>query len=730
MRLHPRLRSIGSLSFSIFSAALLSASFRAAADAIVVPKHMETNDFDFGSGNFRAAGYRAQEAYGAVHFPTNIGVLITELRYRPDRTFGNAFTTTIENIQFNLSTTTRNAESLSSTFVNNVGYDDTIVFSGPLLLSSQFTGPANKPKNFDIIVPLTTPFLYNPAAGNLLVEIRNFSGSSVASPLSGGNVSTDAASRSGGVLGASTGGADHGIEALQIIYTATNQPSSPFSPVAPPAQLVIGPYLQSGTLSNLIVRWRTSQLTNSIVRFGLAPETLTWSITNEPLVTNHVLTMTNLAPDTKYFYAVGAAETNFASGSNYFFITAPTTQRPTRIWVVGDSGTANQPIVAAAQDPFGMRNAYYAYSSNRYTDLFLMLGDNAYGAFGGPPDGSDESYSTNVFGLFPEMLRETVVWSTIGNHDAVNTATYQDIFSFPQNAEAGGVPSGSELYYSFNYGNIHFVCLDSEVSANAPDSPMVTWLTQDLENNTNDWLIAYWHSPPYTFGSHDSDNPLDSGGHLVQMRQNVVPILESHGLDLVLCGHSHVYERSFLLDGHYGYAATLTPGMAKDGGSGREDDTGAYLKPTFGLGENEGAVYVVCGSSGWVLGNIGARYLKHPAMFIGLDRIGSMVIDVSSNRLDAKFLRNTGAIDDYFTLLKGVGPDPLNIKGTRVAGENITIQFKTIAGQRYQILHATRLAPSDWAPAGNVITATGATTKWSDNKSQSGNHFYQITVVP
>ena len=47
---------------------------------------------------------------------------------------------------------------------------------GPLSLSSAFTGPASGPKNFDILINLTTPFLYNPSNGNLLLDVRNFSG--------------------------------------------------------------------------------------------------------------------------------------------------------------------------------------------------------------------------------------------------------------------------------------------------------------------------------------------------------------------------------------------------------------------------------------------------------------------------------------------------------------------------------------------------------------------------
>ena len=76
----------------------------------------------------------------------------------------------------------------------------------------------------------------------------------------------------------------------------------------------------------------------------------------------------------------------------------------------------------------------------------------------------------------------------------------------------------------------------------------------------------------------------------------------------------------------------LTPAMKIDGGSGRVEGTGAYRKATLA---GEGAVYVVAGSSGQISGGT----LNHPAMFIALNNLGSMVLDVNGNRLDARFLR-------------------------------------------------------------------------------------------
>ena len=107
---------------------------------------------------------------------------------------------------------------------------------------------------------------------------------------------------------------------------------------------------------------------------------------------------------------------------------------------------------------------------------------------------------------------------------------------------------------------------------------MMTWLTNDLAANDKEWVIAFWHHPPYTKGSHDSDTE----GRLIDMRENALPILESYGVDLVLSGHSHSYERSHLLDGHYGTSDTLTGAMILDNGGGLEFAIGAIGRQLSG----------------------------------------------------------------------------------------------------------------------------------------------------
>jgi len=111
---------------------------------------------------------------------------------------------------------------------------------------------------------------------------------------------------------------------------------------------------------------------------------------------------------------------------------------------------------------------------------------------------------------------------------------------------------------------------------------MWNWLQCDLAASTSEWLIAYWHHPPYTKGSHDSDVDPE----LVEMRENFLPLLEAAGVDLVLCGHSHAYERSALIDGHYGLSGSFGPANLVQGGDGQPAGAGAYVKPA---GPHEGA---------------------------------------------------------------------------------------------------------------------------------------------
>ena len=488
-------------------------------------------------------------------------------------------------------------------------------------------------------------------------------------------------------------------------------------------EAVRGPYLQNATPQSVTIKWRTDEGTESIVRYGTNLAELSDVRGNLIITTNHEVQVSGLLPDQRYFYSIGTfSEILAGDDENHFFVTPPVpgTKKPTRIWAIGDCGNANAPFGGKAGSA-KVRDGYLQFAGTNHADVWLMLGDNAY------VYGTDAEYQRAVFQTYPTLLRNTLLWSTLGNHDTYEFGrnalyAYHDIFTLPANAEGGGVISGTENYYSFDYANIHFVCLDSELSAREPDSPMAQWLHADLAANTNDWTIAFWHSPPYSRGSHDSDNMLDNLGNMTFMRTNFVSILESYGVDLVLCGHSHSYERSYLINGHYGFATSLLPEMIKDAGSGQVEDTGAYMKPATPSG-NDGAVYVVAGSSSQISHSF---YPPHPVMLIRLFELGSMVIDISDNRMEAKFLRETGAIDDHFTIIKGASPEPWGIVRVRLQNGDVEIAWKSQAGMKYQVEQATDLENGPWELVSPQITATGATTFWFSAAEPDANRFYRV----
>jgi acid phosphatase type 7 len=416
------------------------------------------------------------------------------------------------------------------------------------------------------------------------------------------------------------------------------------------AQINRGPYLQLATQDAITIRWRTTIPTDSYVRYGAVSGNLNLVAYDPVFKTEHEIRITGLTPATRYYYGVGYSSQLVATGANHFMETLPIEGTPGsyRFWVVGDAGMGNA-------NQRAVRDSYLNFNNGGHADGWIMLGDNAY------ESGFDSEYQAGLFeNMYEQILENTVAWPSPGNHDYNNhlpfspAPAYYNIFTLPAQGEAGGIPSGTEKYYSWNFGNVHFISLDSYDESRSPSGPMAQWLIQDLEANTLPWVIAYWHHPPYTKGSHDSDNPfLIIDPELPQMRENIVPILEQYGVDLVLNGHSHCYERSYLINGHYGKSNTLTADMILDGGSGDYPAACAYHKPEEKT-PNAGAVYSVVGCSGKLSGIAGSW--PHPIMYSATNQhLGSMIIDVNDLKLDAFFVTSSGEVYDHFTLMKRKG---------------------------------------------------------------------------
>ena len=426
-------------------------------------------------------------------------------------------------------------------------------------------------------------------------------------------------------------------------------------------KLLRGPYLQSATPNSILIRWRTDASSRSRVRFGTAKDVLSTFTDDSALVTEHQVQLKDLQPYTRYYYAIGAFRDTLQSGPDNYFYTLPIarSEGTYRIGIFGDCG--NNSI-----NQRNVRDQFLKYIDTNYLNAWVLLGDNSYS------DGTDAEFQTNFFNIYKDnLLKKYPLFPAPGNHDyhdiefsaAVaqkthSVAYYQD-FSVPENGEAGGIPSHTKAFYSYDIGNAHFLSLDSygkednEFRLYDTTGPQVQWIKKDLDalaasGAGRTWVIAYWHHPPYTMGSHSSDKETE----LVKIRENFIRILERYGVDIVLCGHSHDYERSRLMKGYYGMEADFDSVKYNLSQSSGRNDGSPNSKPYIKTkAHNEGTVYVVSGSAG-KLGGRQATF-PHNAMYYSDDTHGgASILEISSNKLEFKWICADGVIRDHFTMMK------------------------------------------------------------------------------
>lgn len=402
-------------------------------------------------------------------------------------------------------------------------------------------------------------------------------------------------------------------------------------------------YLQMASATAMTIRWQSTIRYRGVAKYGQSLDKLDGLVTEVESREGHEIRLTNLKPLTRYYYAIGQQGGEFKTDKDHWFFTSPTSgvEQSARFLILGDPGRAvpGQTKVRDAALTWLQENK----RSNRPAmDALLTTGDNAY------TSGKNDQFQQHFFEPFKHILRNTPLWPIYGNHDARRWSFFK-IFSLPTQAESGGVASGTEHYYSFNYGQVHFVVLDSEASRWNNNHAMASWLRLDLKANQLPWVVSLFHHPPYTKGSHNSDRYRDSRGRLFDMRENILPILEQAGVDLVLSGHSHMYERSYLVDCHYNTSDMLKAEMILSRNKQH------YQKRSRGKGANEGAVYAVVGSSA----KVDYGPINHPVMANSMLELGSLVVDVNANRLDGRFISGEGLVLDHFSITKGVGGAPV-----------------------------------------------------------------------
>lgn len=175
--------------------------------------------------------------------------------------------------------------------------------------------------------------------------------------------------------------------------------------------------------------------------------------------------------------------------------------------VIGDTGTGDR-----AQYQVG--EVLARYREQFPYEFVLMLGDNLYGSE------RPQDYEKKFERPYKPILDAGVkFYAALGNHDDPNQRFYK-LFNM-----------GGERYYRFSKGPIEFFVLDSTYM----EPKQLAWLEQQLQNSRASWKVAYFHHPIYSSGGrHGSD---------MDLRVLLEPLFLKHGVNLVLAGHEHLYER-------------------------------------------------------------------------------------------------------------------------------------------------------------------------------------------
>lgn len=269
-----------------------------------------------------------------------------------------------------------------------------------------------------------------------------------------------------------------------------------------------GPYLQNPTTGSIVVCWVSDVETTGTVRYG--EKTAGEKSVRATPARYHKVTLKGLKPYTRYRYEVDC-EGQTSAGT---FLTAARSDQPFKFAVYGDTRTnpdAHASVLA--------RMLQY------HPDFVIQTGDLV-------ADGNDDSLWDTFFSVAEVLLRDTPYFPALGNHER-GGAIYLRYFDVPPE-------------YSFEYGNIHFVALDS----NRPEEEYAAqedWLKKDLAAHQEAvWRIVYFHHTPYTCVTKPGRREIAE-----RLRARLEPILLAGKVQIVLNGHDHDYQHHFAKGIHY-----------------------------------------------------------------------------------------------------------------------------------------------------------------------------------
>lgn len=289
-----------------------------------------------------------------------------------------------------------------------------------------------------------------------------------------------------------------------------------------------GPFLQNTTTNSIQISWKTPFRSSAGVEFralGGEPQV----VSTAEFGTNHLVTLSELKSNTIYTYRVVNTDVRGGEirGPEGTFKTFKLPHEGVVTFTAfGDCGSGLGPQYSVAR-------AVRAVD----TDLVMILGDVVY------PGWYDWLSDIRCFSVYHQQMRSTPYFIVHGNHDGYGDPDMITThFSLPTNNV-----TGTEHYYSFDHGDVHFVVLftDFQKAANySPGSPQYRWLEQDLAQTSRKWKFLFFHhnirtSSYHAHDDYDWSNTLD----MEQMEASIGVLASRYGVQAIFNGHDHDFER-------------------------------------------------------------------------------------------------------------------------------------------------------------------------------------------
>ena len=290
---------------------------------------------------------------------------------------------------------------------------------------------------------------------------------------------------------------------------------------------LVQPYLQNMQKDGVTIMWETAYPSDGKVEYGLGEKTNRVVFSQAAPAKMHKITLVGLEENTAYHYRVISG--NVASPFHTFHTKKPANV-PIKFITYGDSRSYPQ-----------VHEDLVKLMAKENPDLLVNVGDVV----------STGSQLTQWIDEHFYPLRfisgEVPSYISIGNHEY---GGYHDLNRVPPFEKRVSNPTNStgstQYWYSFDYGNAHFIFLDPNKSENEkgqripPGSQQYEWFRSDLQQaqKTSEWIFVFFHQPPYSEcwsgGYYDGEPPL---------RKEIVPLIEANNVAIVFSGHTHDYER-------------------------------------------------------------------------------------------------------------------------------------------------------------------------------------------